>query len=158
MAYLGAIGASYDRYYLARKDGAGDARAHSFGSPAYHPTRAPIYGLPTVTLDRIWRSVGTPLWWGSRPIGALPLPNFKLEGRVLQRTADGTEFPLVTRVALYYRRSMGLIAVTRSSPLGDFRFDTLMPEMGQYFMVALDPDGSPDQNALIYDKLAPVPI
>ncbi|QZI85843.1 hypothetical protein CPT_Suso_040 [Stenotrophomonas phage Suso] len=100
----------------------------------------------------------TPPWWGSRPIGSLPVPDFKIEGHVYQRDDEGNDTPIyLCRVRLHYRPNGVAIATTKTDRNGFYRFDDLMPDIAYYYVVAFDPDGGVNQNAVILDKLSTVP-
>ncbi|ASK91040.1 hypothetical protein Xtri_02885 [Xanthomonas campestris pv. trichodesmae] len=110
--------------------------------------------LTTRSITRIWRTIFTPPWWGQRPIGTLPLPDYKIEGHVYQRDGDGNDVAINRcRVRLYYRPNGALIASTITDAAGYFRVLNLMPGVNDYYAVAFDPEAGPMQNALVYDRL-----
>jgi len=101
------------------------------------------------------KTILTPPWWGSRPISHTgPIPNREIRGQVQQ---DGVALPHVV-VHLYYRKTGLLIATARSNLAGDVVFPDLMLDALGYYAVALDPEGAPLQNAIIWDRLSPTPI
>lgn len=98
----------------------------------------------------------TPAWWGSVPAGSNPvLPNYELRGRVLQRDPETLEDnPLANvRVALFFRRTNFLVDLQVTDEDGYFVFPNIMPGNQAYYAIALDPEGDPLQNSLIYDRL-----
>lgn len=106
-------------------------------------------------MDRLWRAILTPAWWGSRSIGSLPMPNAYIEGHVYQRGEDEVDVPVgKCRVRLYYRPNGVLIANAITNAAGYYRFDNLMPEANAYYAVAFDPDSDPAQNSLVLDRLS----
>jgi len=58
-------------------------------------------------------------------------------------------------VAVYYRKTLQLVASQYSKSDGTFRFDNLIQATPDFFVVAFDPEGAPLQNAIILDKLTP---
>jgi hypothetical protein len=66
----------------------------------------------------------------------------------------GTPIPNCV-VCIYYRPNGLLIARTKADAAGNFTFTGLDPTLvaGQYFVVALDPDGGVLYNALIFDRI-----
>lgn len=58
-------------------------------------------------------------------------------------------------VAVYYRKTLQLVASQYSKADGTFRFDNLIQSVPDFFVVAFDPEGAPLQNAIILDKLTP---
>lgn len=86
------------------------------------------------------------------------MPDFKIEGHVYQRDDDGNDTPIyLCRVRLHYRISGVAIATTKTDANGFYRFEDLMPDAASYYVVAFDPDGGVNQNAVILDKLSTVP-
>lgn len=141
-----------------------------FDGPGQIPTKAvtgtvPAVFLPIFNTVQLVRSVEestrvifTPPYWGLRPIGTLPLPDFKIEGHVYQRDDEGNDTPIyLCRVRLHYRRNGVAIATTKTNAQGFYRFKDLMPDAASYYVVAFDPDGGVNQNAVILDKLSTVP-
>ncbi len=141
-----------------------------FSGPGQIPGRVisrfiPVLFVPWFTtvqttkyIDLTRRTIFTPTWWGSRPIGTLPLPDFKIEGHVYQRDDEGNDTPIyLCRVRLHYRANGVAIATTKTDANGFYRFKDLMPDAASYYVVAFDPDGGVNQNAVILDKLSTVP-
>ncbi len=124
------------------------------GGGVFMPFRNP----PAMTMrrmDRLWRAILTPPWWGGRPIGSLPMPNSYIEGHVYQRGEDDVDVPIGRcRVRLYYRPNGALIANAITDAAGHYRFENLMPEANAYYAVAFDPDSPPAQNSLVLDRLS----
>lgn len=60
-------------------------------------------------------------------------------------------------VYCYYRANGNLIDRVKTNAAGQFSFYRLDPtDTNDYFVVALDPDGGVQYNALIFDRLTPV--
>lgn len=96
----------------------------------------------------------TPAWWGTLPPGSTPiLPDYELRGQVQQ---NGTPLPNV-RVALFFRRTNWLVDVKVSDSFGNVHFPNIMPGSQAYYAIAFDLEGSPMQNAIIWDRLTSVP-
>lgn len=113
----------------------------------------------TVIPNPFKRLVQTPPWWGARPIGTLPLPNFKIEGQVLRINEHGVEVVVPnTRVRLHYRRTGQVIASVVSDAQGRYKFVDLMPGGGDYYAVAFDQDRRALENALALDRLSTAPM
>lgn len=92
-------------------------------------------------------------WWGLLPEGSAQLlPNYKMEGHVLQENVPLSN----VRVALFFRRTNYLVDMKVTDSLGYFKFENLMYEPQGYYAIAFDPEGSPLQNSLIWDRLTPV--
>ncbi|GEM_PF-5676262 len=162
MADLGAIGtvpALGRKFYRARFVGPGqipqrstEATVKAWFSPG-EPKAA-----TTRSLDGTAAVILTPPWWGVRPIGALPMPDFKIEGTVYQRDDEGNDTPVpLCRVRLHYRVNGVAIATVTTDANGRYRFSDLMPDIASYYAIAFDPDGGVNQNAVILDKLSTVP-
>ena len=58
-------------------------------------------------------------------------------------------------VRLYHRKSGQLINGTRTAADGTFSFTGLVAASEEYFVVAFDPDGGVNYNAVVLDKLTP---
>ena len=58
-------------------------------------------------------------------------------------------------VRLYHRKSGQLINGTRTAADGTFIFTGLVAASEEYFVVAFDPDGGVNYNAVVLDKLTP---
>lgn len=118
----------------------------------------PWLNPPALTMRKmagLRRAILTPLWWGSRPVGSLPMPDSYIEGHVYQRGDDDVDAPLGRcRVRLYYRPNGLLIANSITDAAGHYRFENLMPEANAYYAVAFDPDSPPAQNSLVLDRLS----
>lgn len=147
MADFGAVGKSVP-----------PAATTAFGRVFKQPTAVvPSGELVTKRSRSLAKMIMTPTWWGSRPIGTLPLPNDMISGKVLQRQSDGSDLPLAgVRVRLHYRPNGALIAQTLSAADGFYMFKNLMPEINAYYAIAFDPDAPPPQNAVILDRLSSV--
>lgn len=164
MADLGPIGAlpagSITKLITARFVGPGQIphRVMQGGVPVlFVPTFGKVVTMKTT--DTVRRTIFTPVWWGSRPIGTLPVPDFKIEGHVYQRDDEGNDTPIaLCRVRLHYRANGVAIATTKTDANGFYRFKDLMPDAASYYVVAFDPDGGVNQNAVILDKLSTVPV
>lgn len=158
MADLGAVGVAYrNPYNTARIVFPPEIITRVLPGGVFMPvwTRP---ALTTRSITRMWRAIFTPPWWGQRPIGTLPLPDRQIEGHVYQRDTGGNDAPINRcRVRLYYRPNGVLVANAISDAAGYFKFTDLMPDANAYYAVAFDPDGTPVQNALIYDLLTPAP-
>lgn len=101
---------------------------------------------------------GVPPWWG--PSGATSqLPTYKMRGRVLIRDADtGDDTPMPNiRVALFFRRLHTLIDIQLSDANGYVQFDNLMPGVQAYYGIAIDSDGTPLHNSVLWDRLSSEP-
>lgn len=78
---------------------------------------------------------------------------FRIKGEVQE---DGA--PIMATVRLYLRSTGELVAEEMSSTSGEFEFVSL-PEFGEgveFYVIALDPDGGVDYNALIFDRVESV--
>lgn len=159
MSYLGVIGRRFPSgFRIARIDWPPPGGARAFARGNQTARLLPVT-FTVLKGSRTYTSVQTPPWWGQRSITSTPVPDFKIEGQVLQRDESGVDTPLyLCRVRLYYRVSGAMIATTITAADGSFRFVDLMPGAGAYYVVAFDPEGAPVQNALIYDRLASTPI
>lgn len=134
--------------------------ARQFTPWAKQPIWTPVFSDGRVKMfDQFCRTRGVPPWWG--PVGSTTqLPTYKIRGRVMQRDPDGVldDWPLANvRVALFFRRLNTLLDVKRSDANGYVQFDNLMPGNGAYYGVALDSEGAPLQNSIIWDRLTPEP-
>lgn len=70
-------------------------------------------------------------------------------------TEGGTGVPFCV-VRLYYRPTGQMIAQTHSDSGGLFTFTGLQVGVADYYVLALDPDGGTQYNAVIFDRLSPV--
>ncbi len=154
MADLGAVGVAYRNSYNTARIVFPPEITRVLPGGVFMPSWA-WPALTTKPSGRMWRAIFTSPWWGQRPIGALPLPDYKIEGHVYQRDTGGNDVPInCCRVRLYYRPNGVLIANAITDATGYFRVLNLMPESGKYYAVAFDSDSAPMQNALIYDRLS----
>lgn len=105
---------------------------------------------------RIHRAV--PSWWGIADYTTLTA-TYELRGQVLQHIEETDEdVPLPnTRVALFFRRTYAVIDMKVSDENGYVTFENLMPGNQAYFAIAFDPEGSPMQNSILWDRLTSVP-
>ncbi len=79
-------------------------------------------------------------------------PAFKVSGIVL----DDANNPAVRVVRAYSRNTGALFGSTTSSPSGAFSIITI-PSADPVYVVALDDEANVSYNALIYDRIIPVP-
>ena len=101
-----------------------------------------------------------PAWWGALQPGVPEtLPTYELRGRVMQRDEVTLEdYPLPnTRVALFFRRTNYVIDMQVSDEDGYVHFPNIMPGSQAYYAIAFDPEGSPMQNSILWDRLTSVP-
>lgn len=113
-----------------------------------------------VLVRSLYRTRQTPAWWGTLPPGATPLlPDYELRGRVLQHIEETDEdVPLANaRVVLFFRRTNYVIDLQVSDEDGYVVFPNIMPGNQAYFAIAFDPEGSPMQNSILWDRLTSVP-
>lgn len=78
---------------------------------------------------------------------------YRIYGQVLE---DGA--PIVAMVRAYLRSSGAFVAEEWSSTSGEFVFSAY-PEFDdgiEFYVIALDPDGGSEYNALIFDRVVPV--
>ena len=102
----------------------------------------------------------TPSWWGLLPTGSNPvLPNYKLQGRVMQRDPETLEDTPVynARVVLFFRRTNYVVDMQVSDEDGYVTFPNIMPGDQAYYAIAFDPEGAPMQNSILWDRLSAVP-
>ena len=99
-----------------------------------------------------------PSWWGIADYTTLTA-TYELRGQVLQHIEETDEdVPLPnTRVALFFRRTYAVIDMKVSDENGYVTFENLMPGNQAYFAIAFDPEGSPMQNSILWDRLTSVP-
>lgn len=117
-------------------------------------------GRPLYLRPLLWRMRQTPAWWGTLPPGQTPiLPDYELRGRVMVRDPETLEDSPVAncRVALFFRRTNYVIDMDVSDDDGYVHFPNIMPGNQAYYAIAFDPEGSPMQNSIIWDRLTPVP-
>lgn len=100
----------------------------------------------------------SPSWWGQPPVGTVPvLPTHEMVCQVLQRNELLEDEPLpFARVMLFWRRTHHVVGMEISDASGMVTFRNLMPAYQGYYAVAFDPEGSPIQNAKVFDLLTPV--
>lgn len=79
------------------------------------------------------------------------------EGKIAGVVLEGATPVPQAKVGVFYRRDMHLIRTTRTNQYGVFVFTQLEEALGDnYFVVALDPDGGTQYNAIVFDRLSPV--
>lgn len=79
-----------------------------------------------------------------------------VNGSITGNVKDGVNNIIYGWVHLYYRPTGEKISSARTDSSGNFTFYDLQYNQSLYFVVALDPDGGNQYNALIYDRVAPV--
>lgn len=78
-------------------------------------------------------------------------------GKIAGVVKEGAAPIPAAQVALYYRPNKRLVASQRANQWGVFLFQDLdQTEIDNYFVVAFDPDGGTQYNALVYDRLTAV--
>lgn len=118
-------------------------------------------GHPVTIASTTWRMRQTPAWWGTLPAGQSPvLPDYELRGRVMVRDPETLEDSPVPncRVALFFRRTNYVVDMDVSDDDGYVHFPNIMPGSQAYYAIAFDPEGSPMQNSIIWDRLTSVPV
>lgn len=95
-----------------------------------------------------------PLWADSpfTPIGSNAIG---VSGSITGVVKEGITNLNRAVVYLYYRPTGYLIAKVLTDQNGQFQFNGLDVNKNDYFVVALDPDGGTQYNALIYDRVTP---
>jgi len=95
-------------------------------------------------------SKSAPSWAASSLFDINTPTHARIGGTVMQQ---GTPIPYA-EVRLYWRETGALIQRTRSDALGAFEFKYLIDAPTAFYtLVALDPVGGDNQNALVFDKL-----
>lgn len=165
MAYIGAIGTKFPDTPASPMPVKGRQFQVAFAvAAAWWVTEAPQIKQAPPAPARVWLTPGD--WYGFFPtITSTAANNIdmrrKLEMQVRQvvdeAEPDGVPLPGAI-VSLFYRRSRALVAEQRADANGVVKFHNMPYETAGYFAVAFDPDGPPDQNAKVYDKLTPVPM
>lgn len=153
MADLGAVGRSHKvSYYVS--DRAAGSGALVLSAPVGGRL---VVSIPVPPLSVLYRRMGRPArveatWALSEEYPFLfYTPSGNLRGTIKQ---DGVVLPNCL-VAVYYRRTLQLVASQYSKVDGTFRFDNLIQGEADFFIVAFDPEGGLLQNAIILDKLTP---
>ena len=100
----------------------------------------------------IRRTRGVPAWYGDSD-STTQLPTYEIRGQVQQ---EGEPLPNV-RVVLFFRRLNMVVDIQRSDENGYVVFKNLMPAPQGYYGIALDPEGSPMQKSILWDRLTSVP-
>lgn len=131
-------------------------------SYVYNARTTPYWSSDGAVVNRqgLYRTRQTPAWWGALPAGSAPiLPTYELRGRTLQYVEATDEYvPLANaRVALFFRRTNYIVDLQVSDEDGYVVFPNLMPGAQSYYAIAFDPEGSPSQNSILWDRLSPVP-
>ena len=95
------------------------------------------------------------------PYGGVRFKDTRLQSSATAGTLSGTVKEAGTPVAncvvrVYERASSFFIAETLTNAAGEFTFTGLRQGVGDYYVIALDPDGGTLYNALIFDRVAPV--
>lgn len=165
MADLGAIGRTFPGAAASPMPVRGrEFPRASAVAAAWWVTESPTIKLAPTAPTRLWLTPAD--WFGFFPtISSAAAANIdmrrKLEMQVRQvvddAEPDGVPMPGAI-VSLFYRKSRALVAERRADASGVVKFHSLPYETAGYFAVAFDPDGPPEQNAKVYDKLTPVPM
>lgn len=95
-----------------------------------------------------------PYWAASptKPVAASVDSNGTLSGAVKEA---GVAVPYAV-VRLYYRPNGILIDQALCDASGLFSFSGIEEGVSDYYVIALDPDGGTQYNAVIFDRLSPV--
>ena len=131
--------------------------------PAQDRSLVPISLGSAVTLA-LDQSTKTPVLTAVYPeylpaAAAVQVPmTYEVKGVVVQRSG-GVDTPVpYCRVRLYHRQNGVAVSSAMTDAVGQFVFPNLPQRSEAFFAVAFDPDGAPSQNALVFDKLTPVPM
>lgn len=128
----------------------GGRSAPAYIVPGWPSGLAPSFSVNAYRMPR--RRIAT---WAISPVTRANGSDIDVSGSITGSVKQGAAAIPFCFVRCYYRPNGMLIDQLQCDAAGLFTFTGLEVGAGKYFVLAFDPDGSPVQNALVYDWVVP---